>query len=81
MGQSQGWVCPLCLKTPASGVFVTDHYHARGWIKMAPADRRQYIRGLLCFHCNRHLVHRWINVDKAKRVLAYLTAFEERRPR
>lgn len=80
MGQSQGWVCPLCLKTPASGTFVTDHFHARGWAKMAPKDRRQYIRGLLCFFDNRHIVHRWMNLEKAKCVVKYLEAFEKRKP-
>lgn len=47
---------------------------------MPPEKRKLYIRGLLCFWCNKTYVGRAITVKKAERVLEYLKQFEERKP-
>lgn len=84
---SQGFACGVCGKLPSVSErykgrrFVTDHEHARGWKKMVPEARRQYVRGLLCYWCNKTYVGRAITVDIAQGVVNYLEAYAERRNR
>ena len=84
--KSQGGVCPICGKVPSpaksSGLvrFVIDHEHVRGWKNMPPEERRKYVRGLTYWFCNSSYLGRSINILKARGVLAYLIAYEARRP-
>jgi hypothetical protein len=81
---SQGFACGVCCKLPGISErfgyrrFVTDHEHVRGWKKMKPEQRRQYVRGLLCYWCNKTYVGRGITIDIASGVLRYLTLYAER---
>lgn len=52
---AQGGTCAVCHKPP-KGVLHVDHEHVRGWKAMPPWMRRGYVRGLLCFQCNRYRV-------------------------
>lgn len=76
----QGGVCYVCEKEPTTGRLCVDHYHEPGWKKLPPEKRKLYVRGLLCFWCNKTYVGRAITVRKAERVLEYLKEFEARRP-
>lgn len=78
--QAQGWVCSICGKVPSTGRLVVDHFHVKGWKKLPPEQRRQYIRGLVCWYENHAYLGRGITVEKAREVLAYLERFEEFRP-
>lgn len=40
-----GGTCHVCRK-PSKRLCV-DHFHVRGWAKMPPEERKQYVRGLL----------------------------------
>lgn len=71
----QGTVCAVCEKEPETGRFVVDHEHVRGWKKMPPEQRKQYVRGILCWWCNHAYVGRAITVRKAANVLKYLQAY------
>ena len=51
--QKQGGVCAICKRVPPSLRLNIDHEHVKGWKKMPPEQRKQYVRGLLCFQCNR----------------------------
>jgi hypothetical protein len=53
--KEQGNVCAVCNTIPPSGILNTDHLHALGFKKMAPKDKKKYVRGLLCFLCNTSL--------------------------
>jgi hypothetical protein len=78
MLERQGWCCPICRKH--RGVqFTTDHEHVRGWAKMPPEQRRLYVRGILCRHCNWKIVHSRLTAVQAQRITDYLVAYEERR--
>jgi hypothetical protein len=77
----QGWGCGVCGRLPSTGRLVTDHLHVKGWKKLPPEERTQYVRGLLCFFCNRFLLGVRVNLTTARNVLAYLERFEKRRPR
>ena len=77
---SQGGVCAVCKNIPDNGRLCTDHEHVKGWKKLAPEQRKLYVRGLLCYFCNHWYVGRAINVFKAKNTLVYLEAFEKVRP-
>ena len=59
--EDQGRRCAFCgmgfqldvhgLQGPA----VIEHYHADGWDRMPPEERKQHVRGLTCSSCNMAL--------------------------
>ena len=55
MLKEQGNVCWICKSLPPSGRLSVDHIHIKGYKKMEPKDKKQYVRGLLCFLCNTGL--------------------------
>ena len=73
----QEWVCPICKRRPA--IWNTDHEHVPGWKKLPAHERRRYVRGVLCTHCNFRIVHSNLAADMAERMAAYLRAYEARR--
>lgn len=52
MGRSQGWKCAICRRYPKKLRLNIDHQHAK-----KVQDR--WVRGLLCFRCNKYLVGRY----------------------
>lgn len=78
--RAQDGVCAVCRKLPTTARLCVDHDHAPGWKKMPPEERVRYVRGLLCFWCNKTYVGRAITVEKAQRVVEYLEAYAARRP-
>ena len=74
---SQNGECPIC-GNPLSKRTNIDHFHVRGWKKLPADERKKYVRGILCFFCNKYYLGRSINVDKAKRVVKYLEQFEDK---
>jgi hypothetical protein len=74
----QGGVCGVCGKLPANGRLCTDHDHVKGWKKLAPAERRRHVRGLLCWWCNGKLVGWRMTVEKAEACAKYLRGHRER---
>lgn len=75
----QGFVCGACGKLPTTFRLVIDHEHVRGWKKMAPADRWQYVRGLLCWTCNGFRLARGATVANLRGAAEYLEAYELRK--
>ena len=78
--EGAGWKCPVCLRFPSSGRFVTDHEHIRGWSKLPKEERPGFVRGVICWHCNRYLLAGSMDSAKARRVARYLEEYEGRRP-
>lgn len=77
---AQGWRCPVCRKT--TGVrWTTDHEHVPGWKRMPAEQRRRYVRGVLCSYCNHRRVNSRMPSAEARRIAAYLEAYEARRAR
>jgi hypothetical protein len=87
--------CVVCGKPFESRPLVIDHEHVKGfnarkkrkakrgghYIKvrvMAPSERRKYVRGVIHNYCNR-FVRRWLTLDRARAIVAYLESFERRR--
>ena len=56
----------------------TDHEHVKGWKKMPPEERKLYIRGLLCYMCNRFRVTRGTTLESAMGLVRYLEDYENR---
>lgn len=79
--EEQGRRCPICKKTPTSGLFRVDHYHHPRYKYLPAKIRRLYVRGLLCVHCNRFYLAKGITVEKAENIVTYLKSFESRRPK
>jgi hypothetical protein len=63
---------------PPSGRLCIDHQHVRGFKAMPPEEKRTWVRGLLCFTCNRYRVAKNEGAS-ARAVVAYLADFERRR--
>jgi hypothetical protein len=77
--ESQGYMCPICKKIPSSGIFHVDHLHIKGWKKMPPEKRKQYIRGIVCQWCNRSYLAKGMTIEKANNIITYLTKFNNNR--
>lgn len=69
---SQGGVCPVCEKAPMTGRFYVDHAHVKGWKNMPPEKRKTFVRGLLCYFCNRFYLAKAISKAKAANIIKYL---------
>lgn len=76
---AQGGVCAVCEKMPKTGRFNIDHEHVYRWKHLKPDVRKKYVRGLLCWFCNKHYVGRCITLAKARSVVRFLLAHEDRR--
>jgi hypothetical protein len=75
----QGGVCAICQRFNEKGWMCIDHEHVKGWKRMAPDDRKKYVRGILCYFCNFRYVGKCLTAEKAERVAEYLRDYEDRR--
>lgn len=75
----QDWKCPVCRKAAGSVKLNTDHDHVPRWKSMTPAERRRYVRGVLCAYCNYRRVNSRMSAAEARRIADYLKAYETRR--
>lgn len=55
-----------------------DHQHVPNYKKLPPENKRQFIRGILCFQCNRLLNQKSNTVEKLKKAVVYLERYETR---
>jgi len=81
---NQGWVCPICEvgNVKPSGkktVWNTDHEHVPKWESMPPEERKKYVRGVLCHHCNHRKVGNHRDADLVQRIADYLKSYEARK--
>ncbi len=74
--EQQGGVCAVCKRVPTTGRLCIDHEHVKGWKRMTPEKRKGFVRGLLCFFCNRYYVGRCITVERSRNVTEYLLRYE-----
>lgn len=77
--KAQGWRCPVCRKTGAGVTWNTDHDHVPGWAKRPAAERKRYVRGVLCAYCNHRRVNSRMSAEEAQRIATYLAEYERRR--
>lgn len=72
----QSGICPVCERDLVGLTLHIDHEHVRGWKKMTPEERRPYVRGVLCAHCNLRFVPTRLDAARALRVAKYLKRYE-----
>lgn len=77
MLNSQGWKCGCCGKERQ--LWNIDHRHVKGWKKMSKIQRRRYVRGILCWRCNKLVVGSRLTYEESKRITRYLKLYEERK--
>lgn len=71
--------CGICHRDFQVGHRINvDHEHVRGWKKMAPSERKEHIRGLLCYTCNKFMVMRGVTSMKLYNGWQYMRAYEVR---
>lgn len=74
----QGDVCAVCGKLPSSGRLNVDHQHVPKYSKLPPETRKRFVRGLLCYWCNYHVMAHGISIRKLRNALDYLINYERR---
>jgi hypothetical protein len=71
--------CHLCHRVFEPGKRINvDHVHVRGWKDMPPEKRKTFIRGLLCYRCNRFVTMRGVTTELLIQGYHYLRNFEVR---
>lgn len=56
MLEKQKYCCACCEKPFGGKKAYVDHEHCLGYSRLPPEEKRNYIRGLLCYICNKWLV-------------------------
>ena len=75
----QGGVCGGCGRVPGSGKFNIDHEHVRKWKEMPPEQRKQYVRGLLCWTCNSFTLAKGAKPAHLRMAADYLESYQQRK--
>lgn len=73
--KAQKGVCFICGSPPKTRSLHVDHVHVKGYKKFTPSEKALYVRGLLCFQCNKLLMGRGMTREKAKRIVEYLNRY------
>ena len=71
----QKGVCALCGNPPKNVSLHVDHVHVVGFKKLPPEEKRKFIRGILCFRCNKFKVGR-LDYEWSKKITDYLEKYE-----
>jgi len=76
--EEYGGRCHCCLRIPPSGQYYIDHEHLKNYKKLPMEEKRNAVRGILCFHCNRRLLQRGNdNLKKLRNAVRYLEKYEK----
>ena len=70
------WVCGKEQSEDARAMNV-DHEHVKGWKAMPASERKKYVRGLLCYMCNRFRLTRGTTLETARNMVKYLERYEK----
>lgn len=72
--------CQVCGNPPKPGRRLhVDHEHVRGFKRMTPAEKREYVRGVVCWKCNSILLRRGVTPDNLRGAARYLDRYARRR--
>ena len=74
MLQQQNNKCAICDVDFNNKRINIDHEHCKGFTKLDPSDKKLYVRGLLCFNCNRYKVAK-NDFASVKKVYNYLLEY------
>lgn len=77
----QGGTCAICKKIPTTGRWYIDHEHVKNWKNMPPEKRKLYVRGILCYFCNRFYMAKAMTKEKAENIIEYLEDYAIRQKR
>lgn len=72
MLEKQQGVCAICKNPPTNHKLAVDHKHAVGEKNRNPREKREQVRGLLCWHCNSALGKFNDNPSHLRAAAAYL---------
>lgn len=56
--EAQNNVCYICQNPPTTKRLAVDHEHQKDESKKSAVEKRPFVRGLLCWHCN-HAISRF----------------------
>lgn len=51
--KSQNGKCFICEFPPTVRRLAVDHIHVKGYAKLPTEEKKKYVRGLLCYTCNK----------------------------
>lgn len=80
VAQKQGrcWVCGRTPDPTGSVRFVVDHEHVKDYKKKSADEKRKFIRGILCWNCNKNFLGKGITTVRARNVYQYLVDYDRR---
>lgn len=86
MVKANGYVCPICGRSPPEISFAVDHEHCKGWkdrklrkvLFKTPEQRRKKIRGIICLNCNLKFLPVGMTSEIAKKIVQYLETYKNR---
>ncbi len=72
--KAQGGVCWICEQPPKKGGnrLAVDHLHSKGENKRNPREKRDRVRGLLCWACNGAIGKFRDDITRLRRAADYL---------
>jgi hypothetical protein len=76
---SEHGVCGECGRIPGPHKLYIDHEHVRGWKVMKPAERKQFVRGLICYMGNKFRLARGSTAENLASAAEYLQRYEKRK--
>ena len=76
--ERQNRTCAICKKIPTTGRWYIDHEHVKNWKKLPPEKRKLYVRGILCYFCNRFYMAKAMTKEKAQNIIQYLDDYAVR---
>jgi hypothetical protein len=76
MFEARNGCCEICGRHQShfTKALNVDHFHAKGYSKMKPDQRKRFIRGLLCGFCNRGFYKE--NPETLRKAAEYFERFE-----
>jgi len=76
---AQGWRCGCCGKERQ--LWNIDHEHVKGWKKLSRPERKKFVRGILCWRCNKLVVGSHLTYEESKKITTYLRLYVARKKR
>lgn len=78
MLKTQGGVCKICGHPKKTRNLAVDHKHQLNFKKMKNSEKRKYLRGILCWKCNKGLELFNDNPQHLQNASQYLIDWQEK---
>jgi hypothetical protein len=70
--------CAICGSYPKTRSLHVDHEHVKNFKKLPPEEKKIYVRGLLCFRCNKVFMMKGMTRFLAERIVKYFDNYNQK---